>query len=58
MFTKNGINDIHNGDAIERGAVVFSRVMFVPRDLDSGDISRHGGDEPTCVFFPSGSPPC
>ena len=47
-------NDLHSG-AIERGVVVFSWVMFVPRDLDSGGVSRRGGNHPTRAFFSSGS---
>ena len=47
-------NDPHSG-AIKRRVVVFSRVMFVPRDLDSGGVSWHGGSHPARAFFSSGS---
>ena len=47
-------NDLHSG-AIERGVVVFSRVMFVPWDLDIGGVSWHGGNHPARAFFSSGS---
>ena len=46
--------DPHSG-AIERGVVVFSWVMFVPWDLDSGGVSRPGGNHPTRAFFSLGS---
>ena len=47
-------NNLHSG-AIERGVVVFSWVMIVPRDLDSGGVSRRGGNHPTRAFFSLGS---
>ena len=51
MCTKNGM---HSSGATERGVVVFSRIMFGLRDLDSGGVSRRGDDQPTRAFFSFG----
>ena len=45
-------NGLHNSGAIERRAVVFSWVMFGPRDLYSSGVGRSGGHYPTHAFFP------
>ena len=48
-------NNIHSG-AIDRGFVVFSPVMFVPRDLDSVGLVGVAATIQLVLFFPPGPP--
>ena len=53
-MTRAPKNSLHSSGATEQGVVVFSRIVFGLRDLDSGGVSLHGDDQPTRAFFSFG----